>query len=232
MSAAIARRLAGYPGRGLFALRAAKADETLFGYFVTGRSSASRARRAMWDGTRMSIVSADGHSERDPLRHYTAAIDRGSSFLIGNGEQVSHLDDEMARGTEFAASGTGLRFEPDPPIFTPRITLNVGVDASLAFVSHRAFVGGIDPVAERRYFSVDAPQRGEIYVMTTYDGLIDQPRASGTLEILHGAPRDLESAPQAIWRALDPDLRVLLVAFSMVGGRVAKVAEFGAVVSG
>ncbi|THJ69082.1 IMP cyclohydrolase [Candidatus Frankia alpina] len=85
-----------YPGRGV--LWARTLDGALHGgYFLTGRSAASQARRLMRRDAEL-IVAATGAAAHDPLRHYVAARERGGWLVFGNGEQVAAVADRLEAG--------------------------------------------------------------------------------------------------------------------------------------
>ena len=117
------RVLAGnrYPGRGVLWVRT-RDGALRGGYFLTGRSAASRAR-VLRRGDGELIVAPTGESAHDPLRHYVAAREHGGWLVFGNGEQVTVVADRLAEGRTPTEALAGLEYEPDPPIFTPRITV-------------------------------------------------------------------------------------------------------------
>ncbi|MGL4340428.1 MAG: IMP cyclohydrolase [Rhodoglobus sp.] len=222
--------LRGYPGRGVFALRFSETEPSLFGYFITGRSLASQQRIGVWNGETLSIRSTRSHEVDDPLRHYLAATKTESSFIIGNGEQVTDISQQMQVGTGFDAAGTRLRFEPDDPIFTPRITLNVTHASAFEFVSHTALVVAGAPIPQRRHYLIESPEPGALYMMTTYNGPKDAVQTAGTLKVINTDATEVSEVTTTIWDTLDAELRVLLVAFSAENGCLQKVAGLGAVV--
>lgn len=110
-----------YPGRGILVARTG--DGTLAGgYFVTGRSEASREREIRCTDTGELAVVAKGDVDFDPLRHYIAATASADWLVFGNGAQVSQVAERLAGGEPPQAAMDGLEHEPDGPIFTDRIT--------------------------------------------------------------------------------------------------------------
>lgn len=109
-----------YPGRGVAVGRAV--DGTGFAlYWLTGRSAASRERYLDVQADAVEVKDAsDGPV--DALRHYTAIRQSASALVVGNGDQVTPLFERVEAGTPFEAAVRDIAFEPDPPIFTPRIT--------------------------------------------------------------------------------------------------------------
>ena len=120
-----------YPGRGVLWARTLDGSWCA-GYFLTGRSAASRARSLHRDsgastgGVSELTVAPTSASDHDPLRHYAAVRERQDGWLVyGNGEQVAEVAELLDAGRTPAEAMAGLAYEPDPPIFTPRITVAV-----------------------------------------------------------------------------------------------------------
>jgi IMP cyclohydrolase len=80
-----------YPGRQLF-LGLTKENKPAFAYLVTGRSPASRERRATVKETSI-IMGPIGNAPYDPLRHYTATKYDNSIGLmaVSNGIQTESI---------------------------------------------------------------------------------------------------------------------------------------------
>ncbi len=92
-----------YPGRACLAARTL--DRQLsFTYVLTGRSTASREREiAILEGG--DIVVRDTSAARhDALRHYVAAARRGDWTVVGNGEHVVPLAEQLESGAGAAAA--------------------------------------------------------------------------------------------------------------------------------
>ncbi|MGN5636847.1 IMP cyclohydrolase [Streptomyces sp. AC154] len=111
-----------YPGRGVLWCRTGDGD-TLGGYFLTGRSPASQARTLHRTPGGALIVAPSESREHDHLRHCVAARQSGQWLVFGNGEQVATVADRLGSGESPAPALDGLDYEPNPPIFTPRLTV-------------------------------------------------------------------------------------------------------------
>ncbi len=118
-----------YPGRGLVLSRSRNGAVTV-SIFLTGRSHASQARKLVLVDSALEVVSTDGASD-DPLWHYSAIVARGSRLVAGNGRQVSDI--AASEKGPAAADGEIRRqiYEPDPPIFTPRLTAGEKITTTL-----------------------------------------------------------------------------------------------------
>ncbi|WEV23764.1 hypothetical protein OYE22_00155 [Streptomyces sp. 71268] len=201
-----------YPGRGVVWARTL--DGALCGgYFLTGRSAASRSR-AVRRGDGELIVSPTGEFEHDPLRHYVAARERNGWLVFGNGEQVAVVSDRLRQRQSAVAALGGLEYEPDPPIFTPRITvvadLRSGRDAWLGAARRSR---GARSTANVLTLAVRDLDPGDAVLMTTYrsDG---HTVATGEpfLEVRTTAA-DRGQLLEELWGALTPELRVAAAVF-------------------
>jgi IMP cyclohydrolase len=209
-----------YPGRGV--LWARTLGGTLCGaYFLTGRSAASRGR-TLRRGTGELIVSPTDETAHDPLRHYVAARERGGWLVFGNGEQVATVADRLREGRAPAAALDGLEYEPDPPIFTPRITVAVDLRAGAAWLGAARRSAGGRAAADVMTLAVRDLAPGDVVLMTTY-------RSNGK-HVATGEPftearthaADPDGLLAEVWNSLRPELRVAAAAFE--AGRLADAA--------
>jgi len=200
-----------YPGRGCVA--AATSDGRLwFVYFLTGRSPASRCRdlNPLPGGDLQVRDTSDG--AHDALRHYVAYARRGPWTVIGNGDQVIPLAEDLAGGASELSAWHRHDYEPDPPICTPRIWM--AQHASTPYVvagwARRSNRG--DGASEHGLLSIPALPPGSGVLLTTYDGTREDPRSSATpLDVTVTADSG-EQLLEQVWDRLDPDLRVAAVA--------------------
>lgn len=213
-----------YPGRGVLWARTLS-GATCGAYFLTGRSPASRSR-VLLRGDDELIVSPAGEHTHDPLRHYAAAREGGGWLVFGNGEQVAAVSDRLRESVSPAEAMGGLEYEPDPPIFTPRITVAADLRSG-----HEAWFGaarrsrGGRTSADVLTLVVRDLAPGDAVLITTYrsDG---QHVATGEpfLEARTGAD-DKAELLEEIWGALAPEFRVAAAVFEP--GRLADAAIRG-----
>lgn len=181
-------------------------------YGVTGRSPASRRRRAVVSERAIAIEPTETGAADDALRHYEAALIDDGLVVVGNGRHVSALADRVADGTQLQHTLADLDPEPDP-LLTPRLAA-VGRHVDRRWTG--VWVAGVraatvhDEGAERITFKTAAPARGWCVVVTTYGGdPIDvRPDAQPFVARLPGPAAD---AVGALWSALDEQYRVLAV---------------------
>ncbi|MEU9788217.1 IMP cyclohydrolase [Streptomyces phaeochromogenes] len=201
-----------YPGRGVLWARTG-GGALCGGYFLTGRSPASRSR-VLLRRTGELTVAPTGPAERDALRHYPAAREGTHWLVFGNGEQVATITERLTDGASPAAALDQLDYEPDPPIFTPRISVVVDLDGpgTAWFGAARRSLSGRS-ASNRLTVAVTELEPGDCVLMTTY--------VSDGREIVTGAPF-IEARTTAgsrdefvdeVWNALNPELRVAAAAF-------------------
>lgn len=155
----------------------------------------------------------------DELRHYTAAIRSPIAVMLGNGTHVADVWDEVEAGTSFDEAHRKIAYEPDPPIYTPRITAM----ATLAPAGAEAFVtaGAISDsrwpgITQHRTLHIKAPDKGQGQLVTTYSGDLARPKPDGNPSVVR-IESGWESLVSDLWEVLDPDVKVAVTAFPLEG---------------
>ncbi|MFE6940638.1 IMP cyclohydrolase [Streptomyces chartreusis] len=201
-----------YPGRGVLWART-RSGALCGGYFLTGRSPASRSR-VLLRGEGELTVAPSSPTERDSLRHYSAVREGADWLVFGNGEQVATIAERLGDGALPTVALDELDYEPDPPIFTPRISVVVGLGTpGTAWFGAARRSSSRRPASNRLTLSVTDLEAGDCVLMTTY--------VSDGREITTGAPfvearidaGDRDEFVDEIWTSLDPGLRVAAAAF-------------------
>jgi IMP cyclohydrolase len=196
-----------YPGRGCVAARLGD-DHLYLGYFLTGRSQASRSRTiALQPQGDVQVTDTSG-GDHDSLRHYVAAVRRGGWTVVGNGDQVEPLGQELAAGTDPATAWAAHTYEPDPPIFTPRIWLAFRHADSALMVGSAGRSERADGSPDRLLWMPAVLPVGAAVLLTTYAATAEEVRTSGTpasVTTTAAGPADLLND---LWTALDPALAV------------------------
>lgn len=215
-----------YPGRGIILGLDPAGRRLAVAYFVTGRSPSSRARRLVREGGTVwtKPTDADVLSKGNPeLLIYPAAIVRGG-LAVSNGRQTADVSAGIAPDRApreiLEQALKNWDYEPDAPIFTPRISGCVTAEgrAALSLVSRSA-----DGAAMRRVYEVSLePGRGAL--LTTYAG------DPASVHPFPGPPREVRiasSSAEGLAEAVDdalapppgsPDFRVAVVALTAVPG--------------
>lgn len=207
-----------YPGRGVLWCRTGNGS-TLGAYFLTGRSRASQSRTLHRTSEGVLIVAPSDSREHDHLRHYVAARQSGDWLVFGNGEQVSAVSGRLASGEPPALALDGLDYEPDPPIFTSRLTViaggrDGGRDGGRAWFGAARRSSGDRTATNRLTLQVSELAPGEGVLMTTYrsDGH-DIAAGSPFIEV-RTAAESRTGLLEELWQALPPQLRIAAAVFS------------------
>lgn len=200
-----------YPGRVIIV---ARTDAGIVAaYAATGRSQASRQRRIRLTDDGDLVVEPTVGDPSDPLRHYRAVRRVDGYFVLGNGSQVDPVADRIGSGAVPSAALEELEYEPDPPIFTPRITAVISDDDTVWLgAAHR---GSFDRASADTFvtrageFAV-----GEGVLMSTYRGPVADPVTNRIpVPITTSATSHAELARQ-LWDGLDVERRVLSAGFA------------------
>lgn len=200
-----------YPGRVIIVARTAAGIVTA--YAATGRSEASRQRRIRLTDDGDLLVEPTVGDASDPLRHYRAVRRVPGHFVLGNGSQVDPVADRIAAGAVPSVALEDLEYEPDPPIFTPRITAVVADDDRIWLgAAHRGS-------SERASADTIVTRAGELGVgegllLSTYRGPVAEPITNRVpVPVTTSATSHGELARQ-LWEGLDAERRVLASGFA------------------
>jgi len=208
LSSALAER--SYPGRGCLAARTTDGDRCLV-YFVTGRSAASqdRSMRIAPNGD-VAVVGLSGSGDSDSLRHYVAVVKRDNWIVLGNGSQVESIAEGLATNGEVMSLWSEHSFEPDDPIFTPRIWLatRVATDGFGCLIGYVLRSQRGDGRADRIAWLVEQIPAGSGILMTTYDGSIGNVHVNPHPVDVRVEGRDAQEILEEVWINLSPNLRV------------------------
>jgi IMP cyclohydrolase len=212
-----------YPGR-LIVMGAATGGKAAVVYAITGRSPSSQARK---------LVNRDGGvwvqpTDEDVLKTgnvdllvYPALLFDHAGVAVSNGKQTTGIQDGLPSGAGpiavLAVALAAWDYEPDAPIFTPRISGCLAQGKAGLSVVRR----GPSGETLRSYF--DVPLReGEGRLVSTYQGPNSEP-----LPAFEGEPcrvglagASARETAEAIYRDLAPaatakDFRVAVVCLSV-----------------
>jgi len=199
-----------YPGRVIIVARTAAG--IVAAYAATGRSEASRQRRIRLTDAADLLVEPTVGDASDPLRHYRAVRRVDGYFVLGNGSQVDPVADRIAAGAVPSVSLEDLEYEPDPPIFTPRITAVIGDDDTVWLgAAHRGSAdrASADTIVTR----AGALEVGDGLLLSTYRGPVAEPVTNRVpVPITTTAATHAELARQ-LWDGLYAERRVLSAGF-------------------
>lgn len=200
-----------YPGRGIILGRDRSGRSQVVIYFITGRSASSQARKLVWESptlwTRPTDEAALKKGQVD-LLIYPAVIVAESGLAVSNGKQTADLSRVLHPGFAPAqALVEGLKswsYEPDSPIFTPRISACYGQDGRAGLHLVKRMPDGSE---ERHVFSIPWIRKGCGLLLTTYAG-----RDRKVCPSFEGKPKAVRltlsgtalEAAEAVYKALRP----------------------------
>ena len=174
-----------YPGR-LIVIGAAPGGQAAIVYAITGRSPSSQARRLVHRDGGVWVEPTDEATLKTgnvDLLVYPALLFSGAGIAVSNGKQTADVRDRLRTGLDpvavLSAALAAWDFEPDAPIFTPRISGCLTAKSAGLSVVRR----GPSGETLRSFFEV-ALRAGEGRLVSTYEGPNADP-----LPVFRGEPR-------------------------------------------
>lgn len=198
-----------YPGRSIVLGKHKDGKHMVIAYFIMGRSVNSRNRIFVADGDGLRTQAHDPAKLSDPsLVIYAPVRVLNGVQIVTNGDQTDTIYDFMSQGKTFEEALRTRTFEPDPPIYTPRVSGIVEKDNYKLSILKSA---DGDPSSVRRYFfEYTSPMAGQGHFIHTYrcdgnpvpsfEGEPEQVEIDGTLD----------EFTNAIWESLNMDNKVSL----------------------
>jgi hypothetical protein len=112
-----------YPGRGIVIGASDDGKSAVIAYFIMGRSENSRNRIFAKTADGIRTQAFDESKMADPsLVIYNAVRVLGNKTIVTNGDQTDTIYNGLDSQKTFEESLQCREFEPDPPIYTPRIS--------------------------------------------------------------------------------------------------------------
>ncbi len=198
-----------YPGRVIVIGQDSSGMSMVIIYAITGRSPSSQARKltvednAIWAQPTDEQVLQKGDRE---LLVYPAMQFTPQGIAVSNGKQTSDIGTALGQSRNpveaLSSSLAAWDFEPDSPIFTPRISgcVLAGGKAALGIIRR-----GSDGISQREFYDVPLTA-GRGKMIATYSGENKDPLPSfreGPVEVGIQARRADEMA-DAAYEALGP----------------------------
>jgi IMP cyclohydrolase len=210
-----------YPGRMIIIGAPRRSGTAAIVYAITGRSPSSQARKLVLSDEGIWVRPTDEATLKQgnvDLLVYPAVLFGAAGIAVSNGKQTADVRDRLATGADpvsvLSAALAAWDFEPDAPIFTPRISGCLAGGRGALSVVRRGPSG--DPL--RSFFEVGL-KPGEGRLVSTYDGANADP-----LPVFSGEPRlvalsgsSAAEAAESVYRDLGPapagkDFRVAVAA--------------------
>jgi IMP cyclohydrolase len=199
-----------YPGRGLVIGRSEK-DTWVIVYWIMGRSTNSRNRRFVAEGSSLKTEPVDPKLVKDPsLIIYEAMLDIKGAYLVSNGDQTRTIYDTLQKGGTIEEALATREREPDSPNFTPRINGMISFGGSSAKVVLAILKANpVDPAfTDRYYYYPSMPKAGLGVGLTTYSADGDPLPAFSGDPLLLPCRGNGEAVLESYWDALNIENRV------------------------
>ncbi|MBR1747126.1 MAG: inosine monophosphate cyclohydrolase [Clostridia bacterium] len=207
-----------YFGRGIAV--GCKDNKVGFAYFVTGRSENSKNRVLTERATGVYTEPFDPKLCSDPsLIIYRAVAYLSDRVIVTNGDHTDTVV-QAGKGRFFDALKTRL-YEPDGPIFTPRIAAEI--DKKTGEYSLAILKRGDEGECLRELFLYE-PTDGVGRLVTTYDGTTEVKAFLGEPKVF-SMPESAEGLAMEIWRGLEPAFRVGVYCcyLDLISGKIEKI---------
>ncbi|MCI9458381.1 MAG: inosine monophosphate cyclohydrolase [Oscillospiraceae bacterium] len=198
-----------YPGRSIVLGKHKDGKHMVIAYFIMGRSVNSRNRIFVADGDGLRTQAHDPAKLSDPsLVIYAPVRVLNGVQIVTNGDQTDTIYDFMSQGKTFEEALRTRTFEPDPPIYTPRVS---GIIENGNYKLSILKSADGNPSSVRRYFfEYTDPIAGQGHFIHTYrcdgnpvpsfEGEPEQVEIDGTLD----------GFTDTIWESLNEDNKVSL----------------------
>lgn len=202
-----------YPGRGIVIGKSEDGKSAVIAYFIMGRSSNSRNRIFVEDGSGIRTQAFDPSKLEDPsLIIYAPVRVLGNKTIVTNGDQTDTIYLGMDKQLTFEQSLRSREFEPDAPNYTPRISGIVHLEAETFnyAMSILKSNNGNAASCNRYTFAYENPAVGEGHFIHTYmhDG--------DPLPSFEGEPKQvsisdcIDTFTDTIWSNLNEENKVSL----------------------
>ncbi len=195
-----------YPGRGIVCALT-EDGKALVAYFITARSSHSKNRRLVSQGTSIHTEAVDASLVLDPSLIIYRAMDFSKDVLVvSNGDQTDTILSGLSDGKDLDESLLGRTYEPDAPNYTPRISAIFTLQAAKPSYTF-SILRKNGESCERATFPYTELQKGEAHLIHTYEGG-DNPLLSFSASPWRVSLGKSEDVAAQIWESLDKEYRV------------------------
>ncbi len=206
-----------YPGRGIVIGKSPDGKKAVAAYFIMGRSVNSRNRIFVEEGQDMRTQAFDPALLSDPslVIYFPVRMFQGG-MIVTNGDQTDTIYDMIQSHPDCVAPGYFVRalltrtFEPDPPLYTPRVSGIVDLQNGGAYwLSILKSTDGDPEAAQRQFFSYE-PKAGLGHFLHTYTCDGDPVPSFEGEPVPVGIPDDIDNFTQGLWESLDESNKVSL----------------------
>ncbi len=202
-----------YPGRGIVIGKSADGKKAVTAYFIMGRSTNSRNRIFVEDGSGIRTQAFDPSKLEDPhLIIYAPVRVLGDKTIVTNGDQTDTVFDLVGEGKTFEEALRTREFEDDAPNYTPRISgiMEISEGKFCYALSILKSNNGNGESCQRFTFDYNQPVSGEGHFIHTYMGDGNPlPSFEGEPKFVE-IPSDIEEFTQNLWNSLNEENKVSL----------------------
>ena len=209
-----------YPGRGIVVGINNDNTEFFLAYFLTGRSFNSKNRILKLDSNKNLKTKPFNKEklENENLTIYTAMTKFKDVVIISNGNHTDTILKGLKNEKSFEQSLKETKFEPDAPIFTPRISAVLHINNKIKKYSFSIIKTG-DKEAKstnRLFFEFENTQKGHGHLIHTY-----KQKNNVITNSFYGEPtnvkipKTLEEFTSSIWQSLNEENKISLFTMSI-----------------
>ena len=171
-------------------------------YAITGRSQNSRNRILFSSGGDIRTKAYDESLVEDPsLIIYRAFTEFDCRMVVSNGDHTETIISALSEGDSLDDALVQRTYEPDSPVFTPRIAA-IADETGIAFAIIRRSGGNPERIIWKYL-----PERGVCHVIHTYK-CNGNPVPSFDGNPIRTECGDIESIAARVWKSLSPEYRV------------------------
>ena len=201
-----------YPGRGILLGKHADGKHAVLTYFIMGRSENSLNRvfeETLDDGIRTRAY--DESKMEDPsLVIYAPVRIIGGSTIVTNGDQTDTIYNFMDESSSFEDALRTRLFEPDPPIYTPRISGIACFEGGFSYKLSIIKNNGDGSSVQRFFYEYPQPIAGQGHFIHTYQCDGNPPLSFAGEPKTVTQEGDLDTYTRTVWEALNHDRRISL----------------------
>ncbi|MCL2821282.1 MAG: IMP cyclohydrolase [Oscillospiraceae bacterium] len=203
-----------YPGRGIIIGCSGDGKRSVIVYFIMGRSENSRNRVFEKTNDGIRTVAFDESKMTDPsLIIYHPVRESEFGVIVTNGDQTDTILKSQSSGSCFTSALRTREFEPDAPVYTPRISGLIEQNGSYKLSILKTSAGN-PKFCQRNFYEYSGLIPGLGHFISTYKNDGDPPPS------FYGDPVPVEITDSSgfevfandIWESLDANNKVSLYA--------------------
>lgn len=202
-----------YPGRGILVGLSEDGKSVVSAYWIMGRSEKSRNRIFIEKNGVISTAPYDKTLKMGDtsLILYDALMPCGKYTIITNGTQTATIKERIGRGGNISNWLKGVKYEEDPPSFTPRISSVIEVEKN-NFTYSMAVIkrceSGEEGCCLSSFYLYERSFKNTAHLIHTYENATDplisfsgEPKAV----LLGKESNDIEIFAPFLFKAIDND---------------------------